>query len=71
MINRRLFSSSLFRQKYAIQFTTSFKNRNDINPASEKTEINNQMHDFIETTKAQRFILSIGSSMAALVNPHR
>lgn len=28
-------------------------------------------HDYIDTSKFQRIILSIGSSIAALVNPHR
>lgn len=28
-------------------------------------------HTYIDTSKFQRFILSIGSSIAALINPHR
>lgn len=73
MIYRRLFTPTLFRQKYTRPFTTS---HNDVNHSQENVDISNEInndqpHEFIETTKAQRLILSIGSSMAALVNPRR
>lgn len=34
-------------------------------------KIDEPHHDYIDTSQFQRFILSVGSSVAALVNPHR
>lgn len=77
MINRRIILAALSRRKHVCQFTASFTNQTNINdhPNVNSDEIINPtfdpLHDFIETTKIQRIILGIGSSMAALVNPRR
>lgn len=37
----------------------------------EQNEMDEPQHDYIHTTNFQRMILSVGSSVAALVNPRR
>lgn len=37
----------------------------------EQNEMDEPHHDYIHTTNFQRMILSVGSSVAALVNPRR
>lgn len=78
MIHRRIISASLVCRKHVSQFTASFKNQTNIN--DHYPNVNNDenihpasdpLHDFIETTKTQRIILGIGSSIAALMNPRR
>lgn len=41
------------------------------NAINHSDEIAEPQHDYIQTTNTQRLILSVGSSVAALVNPHR
>lgn len=52
------------------QFSDSIEHGND--DGNHVHEIGSTPHhDYIDTSKFQRVILSIGSSIAALVNPHR
>lgn len=79
MIYRRIIPAALIRRKHVPQFTASFTNQTNINDhpnvnndvAMTNSTPSDPLHDFIETTKTQRIILGIGSSMAALVNPRR
>lgn len=49
------------------QFSENFNNHN----GNDEHKIDEPQHEYIHTTNLQRLILSVGSSVAALVNPHR
>lgn len=66
MIYRRIIPAALLRRKHVSPFTATYTSETNINDPTF-----DPLHDFIETTKTQRIILGIGSSMAALVNPRR
>lgn len=78
MIRRQLLSSKLFSGRRTLHVITSSTayNKSDISetiqehPHTKKCD-DDQQHNYIEITNAQRLILSVGSSIAALVNPRR
>lgn len=85
MLRRRLLSSRIFGSGNVRQMITSCVNRTEtdihgsVNQFSENSNSGNYehkideeiQHDYIHTSNIQRLILSIGSSVAALINPHR
>lgn len=86
MIRRQILSPRVFGVNNIRQLVTSFVMKNeadihksvnqfsenvDIHNGSNEHEIGDSQHDYIHITNFQRLILSVGSSVAALVNPHR
>lgn len=86
MMRRGFLSSSVCSTRNVRQLITSCARNSEadihrsVNSSSENAnahntndehEIEQPHHDYIHTTNFQRLILSIGSSVAALVNPHR
>lgn len=66
IICRRIIRAALLHRIHVSQFTATYTNQTNINDPTF-----DPLHDFIETTKTQRIILGIGSSLAAIVNPRR
>lgn len=86
MIRHQLISSRVFGVHNVRQLITSCVKKNeedihksdnkfsenvDIHGGSNEHKIGEPEHDYIHTSNFQRLILSVGSSVAALVNPHR
>lgn len=86
MIRRRFLSPRVFGVNNIRQLVTSYVMKNeadihksvnqfsenvDIHNGSNEHEIGDSQHDYIHISNFQRLILSVGSSVAALVNPHR
>lgn len=86
MICRQFLLSRRFDTRPIRQLNTSYVKRNNtdargsVNQSSANADIHNgnyeqkidePQHEYIHTSKFQRLILSVGSSVAALVNPRR
>lgn len=87
MIRRQLLSPTAFGMRNIRQMVTScvrghkavahksnnqFSENVDIHCGSDEHKIGDEpQHDYIHTSSFQRFMLSVGSSVAALLNPHR
>ncbi|XP_055315723.1 uncharacterized protein LOC129575755 [Sitodiplosis mosellana] len=69
---RQLITSSAMKNKTDIHRSVNqFPETVDIQNGSNEHKIGEPQHDYIHISNFQRLILSVGSSVAALVNPHR
>lgn len=60
-------SSETHKNEHVNQFSENFTIQNE----NAEQKMDESHHDYIHTSNFQRIILSVGSSVAALVNPHR
>lgn len=69
---RQLITSGVRNSEADIQKSVNSSSENaNAHNTNDEHKIEQPHHDYIHTTNFQRLILSIGSSVAALVNPHR
>lgn len=69
---RQLITSGMMKNETDIHRNVNqFSENVNIQNGSNEHNIGEPQHDYIHTSNFQRMILSVGSSVAALVNPHR
>lgn len=69
---RQLITSGLLKNETDIHRNVNqFSENVNIHNGSNEQNIGEPQHDYIQTSNFQRIILSVGSSVAALINPHR
>lgn len=69
LLSPKLLNGSVRRSRPLINSYRNHSNA-EVNTSSNQHQ-NESPHNSIEITNAQRIILSVGSSVAALINPHR